>query len=489
MSSKSLKIPTSYNLYLQYIEHLKSFYDIINNSQYKHQILPDGTIYYKDLSEAKWHKITPPKFVNRQVAIANLITERQNLLNDILQLGVYNFMAPPSQVDSSQITLYNQHMIRINDINNKITQLEGLEINDVETFILNELDQKNQLMEELNEILDIRNLNYTFNGQTIEEYQKWRAEWILTEKYTVWKEANLNYYNGLVKLNTLDTEIIDHINLQNKLEEFNKYNMLTLPEYEITAQGPPAVLPKTQPIIKPTVPTIAPAPAPKKIPITMNTKTCKPDDKKATTPGHVCSPDSGVWVKIDGAAAAKILNKYPLDSLKISTGTDTNPYKSFYKSTTEIPAPIPVSQPKIEAPKLAPPEVKAPAKIAITIKPKIEVKQSVPTEVKATTPSEIKVAAPVEVKAPSKKDAYTTIINQQIQSTDSVKGKLSASDLAPILKQLNDKNTIPEYPSVKMEVNNLKNTPAYTQAFKAGLNYNAVMGLISRIYKEIKNVK
>lgn len=340
MATKSIKVPKSYTVYIEYLDRLKGFYDIINNSQYKHQILPNGTIYYKDISQAKWHKITPPKFINRVTAIENLIKKRDILMNDILTLEVVDFLKPTDDIAKTQIEKYNEMINDIGNIDTKIKNLEGVQTDDMEALILSKVQERKLVLDTLAELLQIRHDNYTFTGSNIVEYNKWYETWKLSEQHTIWSDTNKVYYQNLLKLNAIDTEILENLDFLNKLEEFAKYEMVELPEYEFTSQSPPA---KTAIIIPPKL--IVPGTETKtstNVPkVSIKVKACKPDDVKATQPGFLCSPDSGIWVKINGDAGNKILLKYPLDKLKISTGTDITPYKSLYQSTN-LPSSIPI---------------------------------------------------------------------------------------------------------------------------------------------------
>lgn len=221
----------------------------------------------------------------------------------------------------------------------------------------------------------MRQNSYTFKGETLEEYETWMKQWKSSDQYQEWKKANGLYYENLTKLKKLDEKIVEYLNLHQKLDEFSKYRMIAPPQFEENSEGPQAEpLQPTKPVVKPPIPG-----QPEPVKITLKKKECKPDHENALKPGYVCSPQSSIWVKIDGGAGQEIMKIYPFSELKFSKGTDTSIYK--------VPEKPPVTEPQVAQPivelQVTQPVVEQPITEPSKIKPAIKCKT---THVNATKP-------------------------------------------------------------------------------------------------------
>lgn len=143
--ASQVKIPPAYTIYLQYLDKLKAFYEVLNNSQYQYKIMPSGVIFYKDVTAPKWIRIIPPKFISRKEAIAELLSDRQKLVDNAQNIQVSIFLQNPTEIKSSSVTEYNQLVKQIDKITAQIKDLQGYDIGDIEDYLLNLKSQRDGL--------------------------------------------------------------------------------------------------------------------------------------------------------------------------------------------------------------------------------------------------------------------------------------------------------------------------------------------------------
>ena len=395
MSNLDITMPKNYNLYNKYLDRLKIFYDRLSNNQYQHKIMTNGDIYYKEITASKWIKITPPQFRTKDEVIERLQLSRQKAVDNAQSLQINIFLLPEENIKSENLVLYNEAIQQIKNIDAQISNVKQIDIGDIQDKLLDFKVRRLELSQNLSDLLLLRQTNYTFKGETLKEYHDWFEGWKNTTQYTEWKKANNLYHINLGELSELDQRIAQYINIQNKLSEFNDYHMISPPEFEESVDlpiekpiGKVEVTLKPKPgKIQPKIPPTIPPTIPKEGKIILVKKSCKSNNVKASKPGYVCNPVSGMWLQIAGPIAKEILNTYPIETLTFSKGTDITPYQK----------PITAPQIDVETPDIGEVIVTTDEVNPIEVKPaappltgKVIIKPKLPLKCKANAPNALK---------------------------------------------------------------------------------------------------
>ncbi len=349
----------SYDLYLGYLENLRRFYNVINNTQYQTRITENGDYYYKEVTEKKWNRIVPPKFILKEDIIVNLENERQKILSQIQDIQMSLFMGNANLITENDIVNYNQMVAKENQLTDKINEINQYDIEDIQSVILSETKKRNEISEKLTQMMNERQKYYTFDGETMNEYNNWLKNWKLTSDYTEWKKINSKYHKNLQSLIEIKDKIIKNNELQDNLIEFMAYDMISNPTFENKAAEPKASNSLIK--IKSDVPDISQINLPKNQPIKITKKPCKSDAKQASVPNYVCNPASGRWVGVNTDKGIEIMQNNPFDQLNFSAKTNTTNLKQKIADLKKLKISDETKiVPKPEVPEVPEPEVPEP---------------------------------------------------------------------------------------------------------------------------------
>jgi hypothetical protein len=277
---------SKYDNYLQYLENVRKFCKLFDDSNYERKITIDGVLKYKDKSSIFLNEIIPPQFLNRRnqfelllkyklikisketrdsiiFVLTGIIPLNHNLFQKlgfiqgsntssisksnfaeiITRTNYIDFLTNLRSIliEQSQniqmnsfingVIQYNELVDDIADINQRVNQLKMIEISPINDQIDQDEAKLKDLLIDLSKLIEDRESNYTFTGETLEEYKHWETDGLLKSE---WLALNTRYYQILKSVQDINMRLFGTDGSYQKsrnLEKFNRYIMIRPAEF------------------------------------------------------------------------------------------------------------------------------------------------------------------------------------------------------------------------------------------------------------------